>query len=100
MNCQYCEERMSDYLERALSAHECDAVDLHLQSCTGCSELLSGMREVLAWGRSFPVYEPPSWLPARIVANTPRRARESWTDTIAALWSWIVVKSVVLGMFL
>ena len=99
MNCQRCEERMSDYLEGALSASEREAVDLHLQSCTGCSELLAGMREVLAWGRRFPVYEPPSWLPARIVANTPRRARESWTDTIGTLWKWIVDPRTAMGLF-
>jgi anti-sigma factor RsiW len=99
MNCQHCEERMSDYLEGALSANERDALDLHLQSCSGCSELLAGMREVLAWGRRFPVHEPPSWLPARIVANTPRRARESWTDTVGALWKWIVDPRAAMGLF-
>src|SRR4030095_15661739 len=99
MNCQHCEERMSDYLEGALSANGRDAFDLHLQSCSGCSELLAGMREVLAWGRRFPGHEPPSWLRARIVANTPRRARESWTDTVGALWKWIVDPRAAMGLF-
>jgi anti-sigma factor RsiW len=36
---------MSDYLEGALSAAERDAIDLHLQSCAACAQLLAGMTE-------------------------------------------------------
>ena len=99
MNCSNCEERMSDYLEGALSPHDRNAVDLHLQSCTACSELLAGMSEVMAAGKTFPMYEPPAWLPARIVANTPRVARESWVDTIAAAWRWVVDPRAAMGVF-
>ena len=77
MNCVHCEERISDYLEGALSQAERDAVDLHLRSCSACSELLAGMAKVLAWGKAFPVYEVPAWLPTRIIANTPRIARDN-----------------------
>jgi len=99
MNCLHCEERMSDYLEAALSPDERIAVDVHLQSCPACTELLAGMRDVLSWGRTFPMLEPPSWLASRIIANTPRLARESWMDTIAALWKWIVDPRPALGLF-
>ena len=99
MNCPDCEERMSDYLEGALSLGERDAVDLHVQSCTACSELLAGMKAVLVWGKSFPAHEPPAWLPGRIIANTPRVARESWTDTIAAAWKWVADPRIAMGLF-
>ena len=99
MNCPHCEERMSDYLEGALSPHERSAVDLHLHSCRACGELLAGMSDVLAWGRTFPAHEPPPWLPARIIANTPRLAQERWTDTIAVIWKWIADPRPALGVF-
>ena len=90
MNCAQCEERMSDYLESALSAGDSGGVESHLQSCAACTELLAGMRDVLVWAKTFPVYEAPLWLPARIVANTPRVERESWRDTLRSAWSWVI----------
>jgi hypothetical protein len=57
------------------------------------------MTEVLEWSRSFPVHEPPAWLPSRIIANTPRMARERWTDTIAAAWKWIADPRAAMGVF-
>jgi anti-sigma factor RsiW len=99
MNCNHCEELMSDYLEGALSQSEHDSMDLHLQSCTACSELLASMTEVLKWGKAFVVHEAPAWLPARIVANTPRVKRESWLDTLAAAWRWTVDPRAAMGVF-
>ena len=99
MTCLQCEERLSDYLEGALSLAERETMDLHLQSCAACRELSAGITEVMAWGKSFPVHEPPPWLPARIVANTPRVARESWIDTIAAAWKWIIDPRAAMGVF-
>ena len=90
---------MSDYLEGALTLPDREAVDLHLQSCAACHELVAAMNDVLAWGRSFPVHDPPAWLTARIIANTPRVERESWTDTIAAAWKWISDTRTVMGLF-
>lgn len=99
MNCAHCEERMSDFLEYALSVTERGAVELHLQSCHACTELLAGMTEVLAWGKAFPVYQAPAWLPARIIANTPRVARENWLDTIASIGRWIIEPRTALTLF-
>ena len=99
MNCAYCELRMSDYLDDALSASDRSAMESHLQSCVACNEVLAGMREVMAWGRSFPAYEAPAWLPARIIANTPRMTRETWTDTLASIWKWIAAPRTAMAVF-
>ena len=99
MNCRTVEELASDYLEGALSADSLRAVDAHLPTCAACTELLAGMSEVLSAGRVFPVYEPPTWLATRIIANTPRIARESWTDTIASIWKWIFEPRMAMGIF-
>src|SRR5262245_7099203 len=99
MNCAHCEERMSDCLEVALRPYERRTVHWDLQSCRACSDLHAGMTDVLAWARTCPVHERPSWLPARILANTPRLARERWTDTIAVIWKWIADPRPALGLF-
>ena len=99
MNCTQCEERMSDYLENAISAVDRTQMDSHFQSCMTCAELISAMKDVLAWAGDFPVYQPPSWLPARVVANTPRIARESWLDTVRLGWRWLVEPRTAMAIF-
>jgi anti-sigma factor RsiW len=86
MNCTYCEERLSDYLESALSPAERGVVEEHLKSCSACSELLEGVRYVMHWGRDLPVQLPPLWLSSRIVANTPQVIRVTWRDWFVGAW--------------
>jgi hypothetical protein len=86
MNCKYCEDHFSDYLEDALHAEEKSAMELHFQSCSACSDLLEGVRDVMQWGREFPATAAPEWLPARIVANTPIVVRITWMDWFRSAW--------------
>jgi len=99
MNCIKVEELLSDYLENALSLDDRRLVDTHLLSCSACSELLTGMAEVVAWGKSFPVYDAPAWLATRIVANTPRVSHESWLDTLTAVGKWLVEPRTAMAVF-
>src|SRR5215471_9604882 len=86
MNCIYCEERLSDYLENALSPAEQALLQEHFKSCSACSELLEGVRTVMHWGRDLPVQSPPPWLSWRIVANTPQVIRVTWRDSFVGAW--------------
>jgi anti-sigma factor RsiW len=86
MNCAHCEDQLSAYLEDALETSERLDVEAHLQTCAACSELLEGVREVMQWGKNFSVPEPPLWLPARIVANTPHVVRITWKDWLVGAW--------------
>jgi hypothetical protein len=99
MKCSECEELMSDYLENTLDASQRDVFTLHLHSCRACADLLAGMREVIAWGKSFPTYEAPAWLPTRILANTPVIARESWVDTLGSIGRWFIEPRTALAIF-
>jgi len=99
MNCTQCEARISDYLEKTISAADRDQMEAHVRSCPSCNELLAGVGEMLTWTRSFPVFEPPAWLPTRILANTPRIARESWLDTLAFIWKWIIEPRTGVAVF-
>ena len=99
MTCGQCEERMSDYLENVLSIPERTSVELHFQSCRVCSDLLAGMKIVANLGKTFPVHAAPAWLPARIIANTPVIARESWFDTLRSIGRWIVEPRTAMAIF-
>ena len=61
MNCRYCEDHLSDYLESALDASERHAMELHFQECSACSGLLEGVRDVMQWGREFPAAPAPEY---------------------------------------
>jgi len=89
MNCAYCEERLSDYLENALIVSERAAMESHLQGCSYCTELLDGVRQVIQWGRDFQVQPAPAWLAPRIVANTPQVVRVTWADWRRNAWRQI-----------
>src|SRR2546427_1985525 len=99
MNCTSCEERMSDYLENMIGTADRDRMELHVRSCTTCNELLSDMRQVLLLMKSFPIYEPPAWLAGRILANTPRVAREGWLDAFRSVWRWIIEPRTSMAVF-
>ena len=99
MNCGECEERMSDYMDGALAIAERECIVQHLGSCRACTELFAAMNDVVAWGKSFPTYEAPAWLPARILANTPVIAKETWLDTLASVGRWIIEPRTALGIF-
>ena len=99
MNCVKVEEYASDYLEHSLGANDRQAIDAHLRSCPACAELLAGISSVLAAVKVFPVYEPPAWLATRIVASTPRIARESWVETITSIWKWIFEPRTAMAVF-
>ena len=99
MTCADCEERLSQYLEDTLRGVERSALEVHLQSCAACSALVAEMKEVIAWGKTFPAYEPPVWLPHRILANTPVIARESWLDTLSSIGRWIIAPRIAMAIF-
>jgi len=82
MNCNYCEDRLSDYLEGALTATERALVEEHLKGCSACNELFDSVRSIMHWGRDLPAQMPPPWLATRIAANTPQVIRVTWRDWI------------------
>ena len=89
MNCKYCEDHLSDYLENALEVDERAGMESHFLSCSDCSELLVGVRDVIQWGREFPAAPAPEWLSTRIVANTPIRVRVTFMDWFRSAWKTV-----------
>lgn len=99
MTCIQCEELISDYLEGALDARESNSMEKHFAECAACNELMSGVREVIAWGKAFPVHEAQPWLAHRIVANTPQVVRETWLDVLLGVGRWLIEPRTAMAIF-
>jgi len=74
-------------------------VELHLKTCGSCADNLAGLKLVIEAGRTFPQYEPPAWLAARIVANTPQIRRESIRTILGAAWQSLGEPRTALAIF-
>lgn len=98
MNCEHCEERLSDYLEAALAPSEQAALEAHLQSCADCSDLLHGVKSVMRWGKDLQSPVPPPWLASRIIANTPHVVRITWGDWALGVWKGVCEPRLALSL--
>jgi hypothetical protein len=75
MDCAYCEEKLSEYLEQNLPAEEAPAVAQHLENCANCSALIEEMQSILIASQKFPALELDDNLLERILLRTSGRPR-------------------------
>jgi hypothetical protein len=85
--CQQTEERLSDYIERALDAAETQQLETHLLGCERCAALAAQLRLALGGLHSLEVVEPPAHLIERIITQTsgPGRHRSAGTSLLNLL---------------
>jgi hypothetical protein len=75
MKCGFVEERLSEYVERALPHEEMVQVAEHLQECTHCLGLMEEIRSILVTCQAFPSYEVDAALLDRILLRTSGQPR-------------------------
>jgi hypothetical protein len=75
MECPNVEERLSEYMERALPPEEMARVAEHLHACSKCASLLEDMRSVVLDCKAYPSLEPDLSLLERILLRTSGRPR-------------------------
>jgi anti-sigma factor RsiW len=89
LSCAQVEERLSDYLDRALTSDEKAMFFAHLDGCPECSQLVLGVQELtIRMPRLAPVAEPPA-LEVKILDSTLGERREGWRGWfgwINAIW--------------
>lgn len=66
--------KLSDYIDDALSPDERFEIEQHLASCAACGSALNEIRKTVELLRGTEEAEPPSWLPAKIMANVREEA--------------------------
>ena len=82
--CAQCELMLADVLDGTLSAEEQAGFDLHVATCTACSQMLADAQRGAAWLELLrtPRPEPPAALLEQILAQT---AGQTYTSRSAAL---------------
>jgi hypothetical protein len=78
--CIQSEERLSDYLENALSPEEARAFEAHAKVCANCRPLIALVRHAVARMHSLEEAEPPAHLERRILDATigTRKQKSQW----------------------
>ena len=100
MNCEKCQDLISDFVDGSLSQQERNTLSQHLDECLNCADVRSDLHSIISFCRSQRgQYEAPPndkalWLRIRNVieaetvsaASMPAPARSSWTAWIGKTW--------------
>lgn len=86
--CAQIEERLSDYLDEALSQEEAREFSAHASTCSRCAPLLKSVSSVVGRMRAMEPIEIPPRLIANIIGETSRaeKKRRGWLGWIRPVW--------------
>ena len=73
--CSSIKEKLSAYLEDAVSHEERGLIEEHLKSCAGCSADLADLRKTIEHIMGLEEVEPPAWMTQKIMAELREEAR-------------------------
>jgi predicted anti-sigma-YlaC factor YlaD len=87
-SCIQVEERLSDYLDNALTPPERAEFREHVETCPNCAPLLAQVSYVTTGLRALELEPAPPMLASRILDQTlgPRKAKREWLSWIPVLW--------------
>lgn len=87
-SCIQVEERLSDYLDNALTPAERAEFRAHVDACPRCAPLLAQVGHVTTTLRELELEPAPPLLVSRILDQTlgPRKAKRDWLSWIPVLW--------------
>ena len=70
-------QKLSAYLDGAVSGAEREELEAHLAGCSRCRAALADLERTVGHLRNLSKVEPPSWLTAKIMAKVREEARPS-----------------------
>jgi hypothetical protein len=87
-SCVQVEERLSDYLDNALTPSERVEFREHLDACSRCAPLFAQVSRITEQLRALELEPEPPALAGRILDQTlgPRKTKREWFSWIAMLW--------------
>ncbi|HKF53620.1 MAG TPA: anti-sigma factor [Candidatus Acidoferrales bacterium] len=88
-SCVQVEERLSDYLDNALTEAERLEFRAHVDSCAHCAPLLAQVSHITESLRGLELEPAPPMLVSRILDQTiaPRKAKRQWFSWIPIIWN-------------
>jgi hypothetical protein len=75
MECSSMREKLSAYLDDAVSREERDLIEEHLGSCAECSSDLADLRKTVQHLKGLEEVEPPAWMTQKIMAELREEVR-------------------------
>src|SRR5271154_2747984 len=90
-NCTLTEERLSDFLEGALSPEESAAFSAHIAGCANCAKLVARVSGLVSRMQDVPLVADPAQLQRKILDATlgPRKQKPSaqgWFGWLPLIW--------------
>ena len=101
MNCDKCEDLISDFLDGALSQEDQTTLDAHLEECLGCASVRTDLQSLVGFCHtergqySAPPNEKALWRRIRnvieaesgtVTAAPARAGRNFWTNWVRRSW--------------
>ncbi len=99
MNCEKCQDLISDFLEGALSFEDQASLNSHLEECLGCADVRNDLDSIVSFCRanpseySAPPNEKALWLRIQNVIEAGGRSvvslpapKRSWSNWIGRSW--------------
>jgi anti-sigma factor RsiW len=90
-HCTTTEERLSDFLDGALSPEEAAAFSAHTAGCAACTRIVARVGALVSQMQQVPLVEEPAHLVGKILDTTlgPRTTKQSWQQWFgwaAVIW--------------
>lgn len=87
-SCVQVEERLSDYLDNALTSDERAEFRAHVDACARCAPLLAQVSHITQSLSALELEPAPPMLVSRILDQTigPRKAKRQWLSWIPIIW--------------
>lgn len=101
MNCEKCQDLISDFLDGALSAADQSTLNLHLEECLSCADVRNELQSIVSFCQSqrgeyaAPPNEKALWLrirnviesgPSPVTAASAPARRNFWNDWLGRSW--------------
>ena len=101
MNCEKCQDLVSDFLDGALSHEDQSTLNAHLQECLGCADVRNDLQSIVGFCRSqrgeyiAPSNEKALWQRIKIEIEASMRPtsanalpvrRSFWSDWVGRSW--------------
>jgi hypothetical protein len=90
-NCTLTEERLSDFLDGALTPEESAAISAHAAGCTDCAGLIAQVRATVTMMQQAPPLPLPAQLERKILDATlgpqkPKAESQGWLGWLSVVW--------------
>ena len=69
--------RLSEYLDRSVTAEEAAAIEAHLKTCQQCKDALHELQKTLEHIKSVEEIEPPAWMTQKIMTTVRAEAERN-----------------------